>query len=316
MTRAKQKLSQDGGTGRRICVLLLLSVLGCAPAPPTAVATAARKIASTSLAADELLLLLAPDSIAALSTSVDSPSSNWQAIVPDDRVFSVRAIPRVAANAEHLVSLGVTDVITATYNSPSLLPALRDAHVRAQALPNPQTFDMLIANIIKVGDIAQRAEPAERLANAVRTEVLLTRQAAARTGWPTRPPRVLFWAYGFTSGPQTLMGAMLDVLGLSNVASEANIQGNAKVPKELALALDPDFVVLTAEASEASLLRADPLLSQMRAVRMDKMLSVPSKYIGSVSPFALCGLRELAQVMAQATGEAWPEIDGAMSCSR
>ena len=113
----------------------------------------------------------------------------------------------------------------------------------------------------------------------------LARAAALHSG--TKPLSVFYLdseADGLDSvGKHAFVTALLSAAGARNAFAEVD-QGHLSVSRETLLASDPD-VLLLADAvwSPASrkryLLRHDPVLSQLRAVKQNRMLDVPFAHL-------------------------------------
>ncbi len=144
-------------------------------------------------------------------------------------------------------------------------------------------FAHIRADLQTLGALLQRPGQAQQLSAALDAD--LARAAALHSG--TKPLSVFYLdseADGLDSvGKHAFVTALLSAAGARNAFAEVD-QGHLSVSRETLLASDPD-VLLLADAvwSPASrkryLLRHDTVLSQLRAVKQNRMLDVPFAHL-------------------------------------
>jgi iron complex transport system substrate-binding protein len=207
--------------------------MGVAPAVH---ATAAR-VVSLNLCTDQMLVLLAPEKIAALSPLARDPSLSF--VAPQ-----AAHLPIVRASAEAVLRLRPDLVVAAPYGAQTTLALLQQERVPVLRIALPHDF----AGIREMTRLL-----AATLAVPQRGEVLL---AAMDTRLKTLPHpdreiRALVWEpHGLTAGPGTLMDAVLRAAGLNNDSD------GSRVSLETLLRHPPDMLVVPSASAHPSLATA------------------------------------------------------------
>lgn len=207
---------------------LVLALLASAPAQ------AAERIVSLNLCSDQLLVLLAPERVLALSTLARDPALSFVA-------NRAAALPQVRADAESVLRLNPDLVLAGRYGAQAALALLEARGLRVVRLEQPRNFD----------DIrTQLREVAATLGVPDRGEVLIAAMDARLAALPraARSARALLWQpRGWTGGPGTLGDAVLHAAGLANAGS------GGQVGIEALLAHPPDLLVTATAPAYPSL---------------------------------------------------------------
>ncbi len=192
---------------------------------PALRAHAADHVVSLNLCTDQMLVLLAPEKIAALSPLAGDPSLSFVA-------HQAERYPSVAASAEAVLRLHPDLILAAPYGAQATLAVLQQEHIPILRISLPQ-------------DLAGIHQMTRQLAHAVdavkRGEALLARMDAELAEVPRekRVIRALVWEpRGFTAGPGTLMDSLLRAAGLSNASD------GRRVGLEALLRHRPDLLVV------------------------------------------------------------------------
>lgn len=190
-------------------------------------AHAAERVVSLNLCTDQLLVLLAPGKVAALSTLARDPALSVVA-------GEARSLPEVRADAEAVLALRPDLVLAGQYGAQATVAALKARGVKILQLGLPDGFGAIRAQVREVARVLGAEARGEALiAEMDRRLAVLTRPSPA-------PTAVLLGARGWTSGPGTLGDAVLRAAGYRNV-------GAGHIGLERLLAHPPD-VLVTAEA--------------------------------------------------------------------
>ena len=193
-------------------------------APPT---YAAERVVSLNLCTDQLLALLAPEKVAALSTLARDPALSFVA-------SQARRLPQVRADAEAVLALRPDLVLAGQYGAQTAVAALKARGVSVLQLGLPDSFDAIRAQVRSL---------AAALGVEARGEALIAamdRRLATLSRPSPAPTAVLLQPRGWTSGPGTLGDAVLRAAGYRDV-------GTGHIGLEQLLAHPPD-VLVTAEA--------------------------------------------------------------------
>jgi iron complex transport system substrate-binding protein len=212
-------------------------------------ARAADHVVSLNLCTDQMLVLLAPTKVAALSPLARDPALSFVA-------QEAAHLPIVRASAEAVLRLHPDLVLAAAYGAQTTLGLLEQEGTPVLRVDLPQDFDgirrqtRLLAGVLGVPQ---------------RGEALLGAMDAALNDLPQRPQgrRALVWEpRGFTAGPGSLMDAVLRSAGLTNASD------GRRVGLEALLRQPPDLLVVPAAPefpSLASALLDHPALAGIRS---------------------------------------------------
>src|SRR5262245_26252534 len=249
--------------------LLLLAI--AAGASDLGAADAPRRVASWSLAADEVLTeILPPERLVAVTRWADDPdSSNVAGRVPSS------AFRFQKADMERLVALRPDLVVVSEYTDADFLKLVERSGIRHHRMDGLASLDGIRAAVLALGDAVGRAEAGRKLVeryDAVRAELARRLEGAGR-------PRVLYWADPHTAGAGTAIGALIEGGGGLNVGAELGIEGIAPVGAERAFAADPRYVLIGSGWHAAEALRQHPLLSRMPAVVEGRVVELPTRLL-------------------------------------
>jgi iron complex transport system substrate-binding protein len=188
-------------------------------------ARAAERVVSLNLCTDQMLVLLAPEKVAALSPLARDPALSFVA-------REAAHLPVVRASAEAVLRLHPDLVLAATYGAQTTLAVLEQEGVPVLRLDLPLDFD---------GIRRQMRLLADTLGVRSRGEQLIVAMDAELEQVPHRPEplRALVWEpRGLTAGPGTLMDAVLRLAGLVNGSD------GRRIGLEALLRRPPDLLVV------------------------------------------------------------------------
>ena len=277
------KTGQQTRTNAEHCQGLAVLALGCAlslSAGGAASAQAPRRVLSLDQCADQYVLALAPKgSIVGLSHRADDGDSYMAA--------AAKGLPQRRTSFEAVFAARPDVVVRYWGGDSKLVRALERRGVRVITIADAQDFQGVRANVRGVSAALGRLEAGERLAARMDTDL-----QAARGAWGEREALYLTPG-GFTSGPGTLIDAMLRGAGLRNAARGTSF---AAVPLER-LVLTPPSAFVLGFFDMARFTRWDlaghPVLERVRRGRT--AASVPGKYLHCPAWFAGEGVRRLAE---------------------
>ena len=186
-------------TVRPVGITQLLVLLLCLASP----ARAFERVVSLNLCTDQLLVLLAPEKIAALSFLARDPALSFVAA-------PAASFPLVRASAEAVLALRPDLVLAARYGAQATLAVLEQDGLHVVRLDLPQSFDAIRM---------QTRSLAALLGVPARAESLIAAMDATLAAAPHRPHPITALAWeprGYTAEPGSLMDAVLHHAGLVN----------------------------------------------------------------------------------------------------
>jgi iron complex transport system substrate-binding protein len=210
-------------------VVLLLVVL-CGAAPP-------QRIVSLNLCTDQMLVLLAPEKVAALSPLARDPALSF--VAPE-----AAHLPIVRASVEAVLRLHPDLILAAPYGAQTVLALLQEERIPILRVDLPQDF----AGIRQMTRTLAAALGAPQRGEALVASMDATLSAVPK---PDGHRRALVWEpRGFTAGPGSLMDAVLRAAGLAN-ASDGRRLGLEQLlrhpPDLLVVPAAPDYPALATD---------------------------------------------------------------------
>jgi iron complex transport system substrate-binding protein len=169
-------------------------------------AARAERIVSLNLCTDQLLVLLAPESIVALSPLARDPSLSFVAA-------QAKKYPWVRADAEAVLALHPDFVIAEQYGAQTTIAMLRARGVSVVQFDEPQDFDAIANQVRAVSGL---------LGQPARGEALVADMQARLAALPPRaqPQTAILWqARGYSAGPGSLGDAVLRAAGLQDAGT-------------------------------------------------------------------------------------------------
>jgi iron complex transport system substrate-binding protein len=266
---------------------------GCGfSARPTPRRTSPARIASLTLATDEMLAELVPaERLVAVTFLADDPEISNVAGHYPDRIVRFRQM-----NLEQIVALAPDLVCVAPYNTADPLKLLERSGLSLYRNDAFQSIDEIEASVTRLGARVGEPQRARTLVESMRTR--RRRLAKQLHDLPSRP-RVLYWAAGYTAGLGTTIDDMIREGGGVNVAAELGLEGSPEIASERVVAADPDVVLLARWKAEdrQGRITSHPILRQLRAVREGHVITIEGRYLTSVSSHAIAGAEHLARAL-------------------
>lgn len=289
-------MMRSRGTVRSAFLLAVASLLasgGCARTTPSAaVRSKPVRIASLTLATDEMLAALVPAERIVCITRLadDSGVSNVAGFYPPD-------IPRIhEVSAERIIALRPDLVCVAPYNSADALELLKRSGLSTYSNESVRSIDEIENGLTALGERVGEPERSRLLIEGMRGR---RRRLAERLSGVTQRPRVLFWSAGYTSGRGSTIDQLIVESGGENVAASLQLDGSAEISPEKVIAANPDFVLLSRWKADdrQGQIANHPILRNLRAVREGRVVEIESRYLTSVSHYVIEGAERLARAL-------------------
>ena len=256
-----------------------------------------QRIASVTLATDEILYHLAPERLIAVTRMIDDASLSRDA----GRVPS--RLARIDARPERILPLEPDLVLVANYTRSETVALLAAAGVPLLRVGPFHCFADVFQSIRLLGAALGEERAAEAWIARLEARIAeVERRGAARPR-----PRVLYLAGGlYTAGADTLVDELLARAGAHNLARSAGLRGSAPIASELALGLQPEVVLVTGwSAAHGRLLRRqlleDPRWAEVPAVRRGAVYHLAPASLLAVTHHAVDTLEEMFAVLHRAS---------------
>ncbi|HUN39413.1 MAG TPA: ABC transporter substrate-binding protein [Acetobacteraceae bacterium] len=169
-------------------------------------ARAKQRVVSLNLCTDQMLVLLAPEQVAALSPLARDPALSFVAA-------QAARLPVVRATSEAVLRLHPDLVLAGDYGAQTTLDLLEQEGIRVVRLDTPHDFAGIRRQTLRLANLLD--VPARGAA------LIAAMDATLRTlPRPSRRMTALAWEpRGYTEGPDTLMGAVLRAAGLIDIGT-------------------------------------------------------------------------------------------------
>jgi iron complex transport system substrate-binding protein len=229
-------------------------------------------VVSLNLCADQLLVLLAPQRVAALEPMARDPALSFVAA-------RAKRMPSVRADAEAVLRLHPDLVLAGQYGAQTTVALLRARGLHVEQLDEPQDFAAIASQVMQVaGLLGVSARGAELVAQMQARLAALPRKTHGTA---------IFWeAGGWSAGPGSLADAVLRASGWRNGGS------GGRMGVERIVAHPPDLLITeTASAfpSMATNLAWHPALRGVARRTLDPALLICG------GPFTVAAAEALAR---------------------
>jgi len=230
--------------------------------------------------ADQFVMALSPrETIVGVSHRADDPDSHLRG--------EARGLPQRRASFEAVWAARPRVVVRSWGGEPRLVRALEGRGVRVVALEDAADFAGVRRNVLAVAEALDRPEPARALLARMDADL-----RAADGGWSGRGA-LYVTPGGYTSGPGSLVDAVLRAAGVRNLA---RAPGFHPAPLERLVLSPPAALVRgffdTARFTRWQLGRHAALA---RLTRRRPTADLPAAYLGCPGWFAAEGARRLAE---------------------
>lgn len=212
---------------RWLIALCLTCALGSAAGarPPA-------RVLSMNLCTDQLAMMLAaPGQLVSVSHLARDPRSSAMA----DQAM---AYPANHGLAEEIFLTDPDLILTGSYSNPATTALLQRLGKRVETFPPEQDFDDLRANIRRMGRVLGREVQAEAMIARFDADL-----AAIRPPSSVAPRAAMYDANGYSIGPDSLAGQIIEAAGFANIGAELDLGFGAVLPLEVLALSDPDLVI-------------------------------------------------------------------------
>ncbi len=250
--------------------LLAAAAAWLAVAAPVAQA----KVVSLNLCTDQLLVLLAPEQVAALEPLARDPALSFVAA-------EAARLPSVRADAEAVLALHPDLVLAGQYGAQGTLALLRQRGVRVVQVAEAQDFAAVGVQVASVAGLLGVAARGRALVGGMWRAL-----AAIRPASPPGRRAVLWEAGGWTAGPGSFGDAVLRAAGLHNVGT------GGRMGTEAVLAARPDLLVSETAPRFPSL--ATDLAWNPAVARLPRRVVLPP-LLACAGPYSVAAVTALAR---------------------
>ena len=268
-------------------LLGIAALIGAATAAQAGESHRPMRIVSLNMCVDSILIeLVTHDRIAALSHYARDPQRSTIAHV-------ARHLPITYETAEEVVALRPDLVLTSRHSAIATRNALRRVGIRFELFDVPSS---VAGSLEQVRQVARLLD-AEREGEAMVARIEQALEAA-------RPPvghvpltAAIYQPGGLSAGANTVVGELMQIAGLQNVAARYGVEQYRPLPLEVLISAPPD-ILLVGETSPNSPLRAERVVRHraLRALEAQMTQEVfPAKLLFCAGPTMVEAVANLAR---------------------
>ena len=253
------------------------------------------RIASGILAADEIFAILrAKNRLVAVTDIADDPG------ISNVAHFYSTDVVRSEADTEVLLATAPDMVVVAAYSDAATVRLLLSTNVPVLRIPEFTSFADIKRNTMTLASaIGEEERGAEVLA---RMQQRLDVVANAIKDQPK--PRVLYYSpSGSAAGIGTLSDETITLAGGFNVIRETGLKGSSLISQELAIALQPEVILLdiwgttNGDPAAVNTMLQDPAWRGVPAVKQGRVYVVNAAIATTCSPFRVIGVETIAHLL-------------------
>ncbi|MEM7731312.1 MAG: ABC transporter substrate-binding protein [Pseudomonadota bacterium] len=247
-----------------------------------------------NLCTDQLAMMLAgPGQLQSVSYFAADPRAS--AMVEEARSYTINH-----GLAEEIYLMQPDLVIAGAFSTRATVAMLRRLDIPVVVFDPAYSLDDVRDRIMQIGDVLHRQADADAM-----VAEFDARLADLRADVAERPSAALYYANGYTSGPQTLAGQILTMAGFENVASQRGFSTGSRMPLEVLAVTNPDAVI-TAQpytgASRSEDILAHPVVQSLRNIKKSASITDHDWVCGT--PYVLRAIERLAVEREAMTGGA------------
>ena len=254
-----------------------------------------RVLLANASAVDMVTMLVGPERLAA----IPAQSFEYSRLADEAGAFADVATFD-AVEAEVILSFDPDLVVVDPWAAAETIARLREIGVPVLSLPQVVAIDDVLNSIRILGRVLGADEEADTVLTDLRERIAVLRAAAPARAKLRSVSYTNSGAGGWSAGKGTTNHELITLAGLTNAAAEAGRTDHVRTSFEDLHAMDPDFLLVgdfrpgMEAGASARFLRTEPALADLRAVREDRILLVPSRLFAASSQEVVLGAELLA----------------------
>ena len=277
---------------RWLTLLLSLTALLGGAARAQTPANHPMRIVSLNMCVDAILIeLVSHDRIAALSHYARDPQRSTISHIAGH-------LPITYETAEEVVALRPDLVLTSRHSAIATRNALRRVGIRFELFNVPDT----IAGSLEQVRYVARLLGAERKGEEMVARIERALDAARLPAGETSMTAAIYQPGGMSAGANTVVGELMELTGLHNVAARYGVEQYRPLPLEVLVAAPPD-VLLIGETSPGAPLKMERLVHHRALRALDSQMTqdvFPARYLYCAGPTMIEAVANLVRAREHA----------------
>ena len=203
---------------------------------------------------------------------------------------------------ERIIGLKPDIVFTVSYSDATFKKKLTNANIPFFDLGYFGTVESLKNQILLLGQIIGEQGNANALVTLMDKKI---RELRARIPPSPRPVRVLYYdKRGYIPGSRTNFNSICDLIDAVNVGAEQGVKSWSQIDSETVLKWDPDIIIVPEGGNLKERLKRNPVIAHARAVKNNKVYSIPWVYMAINSQYVILSANLLAGMVYGESHEA------------
>lgn len=256
-----------------------------------------QRIISATLATDHMLSgLISQTRIVGVSLYVDYPS------LSNIIGFYDSTIPRAKTEIESILSRQPDLVFVASYSNPEAVRYLLRSGIAVVRLSEFKSFNNIMDNLRLLATVTDSKAQGDKIIKDLQTRLHFIQQQVKGLS----KPRVLYYDLnGYSVGGHSLMNESIEISGGINAAQGIIPDGDHKISEELAIALQPDVIIMNKwifnqssnTQNPAEILKNKKAWENVPAVINDRVYAVPDTWLHNISQYRIKGVEAMATLL-------------------
>lgn len=211
--------------------------------------------------------------------------------------------------AENVLALNPDLVLADPWGAVESNQRLEESGVDVLVLPETRSWAEARSVLLKLGEVLGEEERAAGVVEGLEKRVRRLESEAEARGTVRAMSYANWTSGGWTAGGDTTIDAVLTLAGLENAAAGAGIVGHSRIGYEELVTLDPEWILVSKPLAGAehpgddrggaseSVLRGEPVLAGLQAVREDRILALDPWLFATASHQIVRAAEELVEAL-------------------
>lgn len=295
-----------------------------APATEESTSAASFPVTVTDASGTEMTIEKAPEKIVSLTLGTDEMLFG---LIDKQRIISVtpyaldagvsnvadqaKEIPNafLSKDLEKIISLQPDLVFVDTWADASFIKQLRDSKINVYVFQTPSGIDAQIKTIGEIAHVVGADEKGNEIVAWMNEKLGSVQEKLKNLKEEDKLTILDYSEQGTTSGIGTNTDDIFTRAGLINVATKAGLKEWPQINKENVIEWNPDLILLpswyydsknTLDSMKKNL-KDDKSLADVKAIKNDKLITVPYPHMGAISQYVALAVEDVAKA-------AYPEL--------
>ena len=251
------------------------------------------RIASLVLGTDEMILgLVDHDRVVGLSGKITDNNA-----VSNVSKLSENFL-KYENNIEVILESKPDLVIGSSWVKKEIIAQLNELNIPYYGYKTPNTLAEQKKIILDIAKLVGEEEKGIKIVKDIEARIDIVKSKALKLDESEIITIMPYTMHGSTNAKGTIVDELFNIAGVKNAATEAGLEGRAKISKEILIELNPDVIMVMAWAKDdltefnafVEDMKNDKSLSELKAIKNNRVYIASSRYMMIVSQYIIDGL--------------------------